>query len=274
VSRLGARLKNARESRGLSLHGVSDMTKISIALLEALERDEYSRLPGGIFSKSFVKAYAVAVGLDADSAVAQFIEEHAEYERENQATAGDPQVTAEDREFLHRQQRAVRVLRGVLVVVAVLAVAVLVYELWVWWPRQEPAIVAVPHTLPPVSPPPASSEPAPPAAKPEAEQPPAPATPKPEPPRKPMVFEFAATAPCQLELIADGVLVFSRELQAGERQRVEAIKELRVNAGDAGAIEWTINGARAAALGEAGKSGQATVTPETRRKFLPRAPLP
>jgi len=274
VSRLGARLKDARESRGLSLHGVSDMTKISIALLEALERNEYARLPGGIFSKSFVKAYATAVGLDADTAVAQFVEEHAEHEREHQATIGDPQVTPEDREFLHRQQRAVRMLRGALVAVAVLAVALLVYELWVWWPRPEPAVGAVPHTPPPVSPPPASSEPAPPAAKPAAEEPPAPATPKPEPPRKPMVFEFTATAPCLLELIADGALVFTRELQAGERQRVEATKELRVTAGDAGALEWTINGARAAALGEAGKSAQATVTPETRRKYLPRVPLP
>jgi cytoskeleton protein RodZ len=275
VSRLGARLKNARESRGLSLHGVSDMTKISIPLLEALERDEYGRLPGGIFSKSFVKAYAVAVGLDADSAVAQFIEEHAQHERDNQATIGDPQVTPEDREFLHRQQRAVRLLRGAAVVVAAVAVAALFYELWVWWPRSEPEVATVPHTTPAPSPspPPASNQPDPSAAKPAVEAPPPPAAPKPEPPRKPMVFEFAATAPCLLELIADGVLVFSRELQAGERQRVEATKELRVNAGDAGALEWTINGARAAALGEAGKSAQATVTPETRRKYLPRAPL-
>ena len=278
MSRLGARLKNARESRGLSLHGVSDMTKISIPLLEALERDDYGRLPGGIFSKSFVKAYAIAVGLDVDSAVAQFIEEHAQHERERQATIGDPQVTDEDREFLYRQQRAVRLLRGGLVVVAALAVAALIYELWVWWPRPEPAVVAVPHTPPAVAPPPASSELAPPTARPAAEQPPAPVVakpePKPEPPRKPMVFEFAATGPCYLELIADGVVVFNRELQAGERQRVEARQELRVHAGDPGVLEWTIDGATAVVLGEAGKSARATVTPETRRKYLPRAPLP
>ena len=252
------------------------MTKISIPLLEALERDDYGRLPGGIFSKSFVKAYAITVGLDVDSAVAQFVEEHAQHERERQATIGDPQVTDEDREFLDRQQRAVRLLRGGLVVIAAVAVAALLYELWVWWPRPEPTAGTVPHTTPAVSPspPPASSDPAPPTTKPAAEQPPAPVAAKPEPPRKPMVFEFAATAPCLLELIADGVVVFNRELQAGERQRVEATKELRVHAGDAGALEWTINGARAAALGEAGQSAQATVTPETRRKFLPRAPLP
>ena len=184
MSRLGARLKNARESRGLSLHGVSDMTKISIPLLEALERDDYARLPGGIFSKSFVKAYSIAVGLDADSTVAQFIEEHAQHERDNLATIGDPQVTAEDREFLQQQQRAVRLLRGALVIVAVLAVALLVYELWVWWPRPEPAVVAVPHTPPPPSPPPAVGQAAFPPANVPKEAPPPPA-PKPEPPRSP-----------------------------------------------------------------------------------------
>lgn len=272
MSRLGARLKNARESRGLSLHGVSDMTKISIPLLEALERDEYARLPGGIFSRSFVKAYATAVGLDADSAVAQFIEERAQHDREAEATTGEPQVTPEDRDFLQRQQRAVRLLRLVLVVVAALAVAVLVYELWVWWPRPEPAVVTTPHTAPPASPPPASDQPASaPARSPEAPPPGEPA--RPEPPRKPMVFEFTASAPCWLELTADGVIVFSRQLQAGEKHRAEARQELRVNAGDAGVLQWQIDGAPATVLGEAGKSARATVTPDTKKKYLARAPL-
>jgi cytoskeletal protein RodZ len=274
VSRLGARLKNARESRGLSLHGVSDMTKISIPLLEALERDDYARLPGGIFSKSFVRAYATAVGIDADAAVAQFVEEHAQHERETQATIGDPQVTPEDREFLQRQQRAVRALRGALMVIAALAVAALIYELWIWWPRPEPAVVTVPHTAPPPSPPPASDQPPAPAARPAAEAAPPPAAAKPDPPRPPMVFEFTASAPCWLELSADGVIVFSRQLQAGERHRVEAKQELRVRAGDAGVLEWTIDGAPALVLGEAGKSARATITPDTRKKYLPRRPLP
>ncbi len=272
MSRLGARLKNARESRGLSLHGVSDLTKISIPLLEALERDDYARLPGGIFSKSFVKAYAVAVGLDADAAVAQFIEERAQHDREAEATTGDPQVTPEDRDFLHRQQRAVRLLRGVLVVVAALAVAALVYELWVWWPRPEPSVVTPPHTSAPPSPPPATDQ-VPSAPARSAEAPPPAETAKPVPPRKPMVFEFTASAPCWLELTADGVVVFSRQLQAGEKHRAEATQELRVNAGDAGVLEWRIDGAPARVLGEAGKSGRATVTPDTRKKYLARAPL-
>jgi cytoskeletal protein RodZ len=274
VSRLGARLKNARESRGLSLHGVSDLTKISVPLLEALERDDYSRLPGGIFSRSFVKAFATVVGLDADAAVAQFVEEHAQHERDSLATAGEPEVTPEDRQFLLRQQRAVRLLRWGVTIVAAVAVVALLYELWVWWPRPEPAVIAVPHMTETPLPPPASEQAAPPpaeAAPPAAAVPPAAA--KPEPPRMPMVFEFTAAAACWLELTADGVVVLSRELQAGERHRVEATQELRVHAGDPGVLEWTIDGARAVALGEAGKSARATVTPDTRKKYVARAPL-
>ena len=257
MSRFGARLKDARESRGLTLHAISDMTKISIPLLEALERDEYGRLPGGIFSRSFVKAYAAAVGLDADKTVAEFIEEQARHERETAETTIE-RPTADDREFLQRQQRAVRMLRAALVIVALAAVAALAYELWVWWPRSEPAVDTAPASLP--APTPAATVPAPDKPAPPPAPPPA--------PRKPMVFEFTAATTCWLELTADGVVVFSRELQAGERQRVEATQELRVHAGDAGVLEWTIDGTAAVSLGEAGKSGRATVTPATLKRYL------
>ena len=272
MSRFGARLKDARESRGLTLHAISDMTKISIPLLEALERDEYGRLPGGIFSRSFVKAYAAAVGLDADKTVAEFLEEQARHERETAETTIE-RPTADDREVLQRQQRAVRMLRAALVIVALAAVAALAYELWVWWPRSEPAVDTAPASLPAPTPPPAHQTPAQQsAASPPAAAPPAPEKPVPPPtppaPRKPMVFEFTAATTCWLELTADGVVVFSRELQAGERQRVEATQELRVHAGDAGVLEWTIDGTAAVSLGEAGKSGRATVTPATLKRYL------
>ena len=68
----GARLRAAREQRGLTLRVVADATKISVRALEALERNEIARLPGGIFSRAFVRAYAVEVGLDPEQAVAEF----------------------------------------------------------------------------------------------------------------------------------------------------------------------------------------------------------
>src|SRR3954462_1972047 len=73
IGDFGASLREARERRGLSLRQVASDTKISIALLEALERNDVSRLPGGIFSRAFVRSYAVEVGLDPDSTTQEFI---------------------------------------------------------------------------------------------------------------------------------------------------------------------------------------------------------
>ena len=54
----GSRMRHAREQRGVSLRQIADATKISVSQLEALERNDVSRLPGGIFSRAFVRSYA------------------------------------------------------------------------------------------------------------------------------------------------------------------------------------------------------------------------
>ena len=69
----GGRLRQARERRGVSLRQIAANTKISVAALEALERNDVSRLPGGIFSRAFVRSYAIEVGLDPDETVREFL---------------------------------------------------------------------------------------------------------------------------------------------------------------------------------------------------------
>jgi cytoskeleton protein RodZ len=69
----GSRLRDARERRGMSLRHIANATKITVTALEALERNDVSRLPGGIFSRAFVRSYAVEVGLDPDEAIRDFI---------------------------------------------------------------------------------------------------------------------------------------------------------------------------------------------------------
>ncbi|MBV8051343.1 MAG: helix-turn-helix domain-containing protein, partial [Acidobacteriaceae bacterium] len=54
----GPRLKAQREKRGITLEQISKSTKIGTRFLEALEEDHFERLPGGIFNKGFVRAYA------------------------------------------------------------------------------------------------------------------------------------------------------------------------------------------------------------------------
>src|SRR5688572_29685757 len=89
----GTRLREARERRGVSLRTIADATKISVAALEALERNDISRLPGGIFSRAFVRAYAVEVGLDPDVTVREFLERF--HDGADPATPG-PAVAAAD----------------------------------------------------------------------------------------------------------------------------------------------------------------------------------
>jgi cytoskeleton protein RodZ len=66
---IGERLRLAREERGIPLREISDQTRISVHFLEAIESNDYKRLPGGIFNRSFVKAYARYVGYDEKEAV-------------------------------------------------------------------------------------------------------------------------------------------------------------------------------------------------------------
>ena len=69
----GEKLKLEREKRKITLEEISASTKIGTRMLQALEGDKFGQLPGGIFNKGFVRAYARVVGLDEDQAVADYL---------------------------------------------------------------------------------------------------------------------------------------------------------------------------------------------------------
>ena len=68
----GDRLRREREMRGITLDEITESTKISRRHLEALEGDHFDQLPGGVFNKGFVRAYARFLGIDEDQAVADY----------------------------------------------------------------------------------------------------------------------------------------------------------------------------------------------------------
>jgi transcriptional regulator with XRE-family HTH domain len=70
----GQRLRLERERRRITLASIAANTKISLHLLEGLERGQLSRWPSGIFRRSFIRAYAEAIGLDADDLTREFLE--------------------------------------------------------------------------------------------------------------------------------------------------------------------------------------------------------
>jgi len=73
VESFGARLKREREQRKITLDDVSVSTKIGTRFLLALEEEHFDQLPGGIFNKGFVKAYARHLGINEDQAVADYV---------------------------------------------------------------------------------------------------------------------------------------------------------------------------------------------------------
>jgi len=68
----GDKLKREREMRGVTLDEISESTKIARRHLEALESEDFASLPGGVFNKGFVRAYARFIGIDEDQAVADY----------------------------------------------------------------------------------------------------------------------------------------------------------------------------------------------------------
>jgi cytoskeletal protein RodZ len=72
---LGEELKRRREERDISLNEISESTKIGIRFLKAIDSDNYTILPGGIFTRSFIRAYAKQVGMNEDEAMGLYNEQ-------------------------------------------------------------------------------------------------------------------------------------------------------------------------------------------------------
>ena len=68
----GPHLRSARLQRGLTVAQITRATNVSAELWEGLERNDLSRWPGGIFARSYVRAYALQVGLDPEQTVDEF----------------------------------------------------------------------------------------------------------------------------------------------------------------------------------------------------------
>ena len=85
-------MKRLREERGVALRDIADTTKISVSALEALERNDISRLPGGIFSRGFVRAYAEQIGADPELTIREFL---ARFPHDS-VTNGSPYVAAQE----------------------------------------------------------------------------------------------------------------------------------------------------------------------------------
>lgn len=251
MSDFGTRLKEAREARGVTLRQIASATKISMRALEALERGDYARLPGGIFSRAFVRAYALQVGLDPEQTVNEFLTEHAQQEQAS-ADTDAPEISADDRAFLERQRKAAFALRTAIIVIVLAIIGGIV-----WWQMRGPDATAATPASPPavrLPPPPPASPPATTSASPPAFAPPASSV------DAGLEVAIETTAECWAQVTVDGTVALARILSAGERQQFHAANDVQLQVGNAGAVKWTINGRPAKPLGKWGSTGRAKLT--------------
>lgn len=249
----GGRLRRAREQRGISLRQIAARTKISTAALEALERNDVSRLPGGIFSRAFVRSYAIEVGLDPEVTLREFVEQFA---AEPPSVA--PVVVPGDVSAFESQQQ----MAGALLTLVLISLVLVGVILYFTTRDREPAVSAD-------GPRPVASEPDPPAAvaaQPELASITSEKAARPE--AAGFRLELHPSGPCWISLTVDGELVMARLLEAGERLTYTVERVAAIEVGDAGVFEYTLNGRPGRPLGGAGQVRRARITPATLDEYF------
>jgi transcriptional regulator with XRE-family HTH domain len=234
VGDFGSKLREARERKGVSLREIANATKISVRALEALERNDISHLPGGIFSRSFVRAYAAEAGLNPDETVDDFVRQFPH----DSVIAGHPASTGVDDTDDESNRRTARValrLIGLSVPVAALVLYFAVAN------RHASSVATEAMT--------SSAAPA-------------------ESPAGRVGVEVTAIRPCLLTAGVDGQPMVDIRLEAGGRQSFDAQTELTLTVSDPSAVELRVNGRLARSLGAAGVMTTVRLTPANYQTFV------
>lgn len=127
---LGAMLRDARKARGLSEREAADTMNLSARFIEALEAEQFDKLPASAFVRGYLRSYARMLGLSEDEVISC-------YYRVAGEDRTDPYYAAK-REARERSSEIVHEHTGqVLVAVFALAVLVILIALWAVWPSEE-----------------------------------------------------------------------------------------------------------------------------------------
>jgi cytoskeletal protein RodZ len=121
----GSMMRRARERRGMSVRQIAVATKISVGSLEALEHNDISRLPGGIFSRAIVRSYALEVGLDPEETMQEFLTQFPH----DSVTAGSPRVPQEDHVAIESDREAAKTFVTLISIAVPIAALILYFTL-------------------------------------------------------------------------------------------------------------------------------------------------
>lgn len=243
---IGAELRAAREAKGLSVATIAHRIRVQPRMLAAIELNDLTGLPPRPFGRGFVRAYAEEVDLDPDRTVQSFFAQFPS------SPAPPPSPSRRDyaAESLLRPPSQLAGLGTAAAILLVVVTAAVVLGRR-GDPQAESNAVGTSG----------SSAPAASLAEPSA----APASPAQAPASgaaPPLRFSFSVTRPCWVAATADGQRTLYRTLEAGERQTIDAARQIEIRFGDASAVTWSINGREGAPLGESGEVRDLRITPD------------
>ena len=228
----GERLKRERELREVTLEEITAGTRIGARFLEALENEQWDKLPGGVFNRGFVRAIARYLGLDEEAFLAEYDLAH------GTQTAPSPERAVDPIPSPPKWIPVVRVVGAI-----ALLVGLFFGGRYAWRYYQahratkfSTASAGVPEI-------PAPSEPASSAS-------PAQATASP-----PLILDASSSAPLHLTVKADGAMVFDADMRAGEHRQFSCQRAFEVSASDSAAVLLYLNGQTVPPLGLPGSSG-------------------
>lgn len=261
MSTLGEELRRKREERGITLADISESTRIGTRFLKAIETDNFSILPGGIYTRNFIRSYAEQVGMDEDEAIALYNQQVGAQVAEPQAQPvpllASPMLEKRSRrsDSLKWRQPPTRASWPTLVITAgiVLFIALILLALVKTMNRGQEDSAQQPRdgaTQPQQAPPQAGSPPATQPDKPSQAQP---ATEQPSPPPPPatsvasgeplMVKLEATTGDSSIQYwVDDAAKPTSLMLRQGQAQDLPpAQNQIRLNIGNRPATKLLIN---------------------------------
>jgi cytoskeletal protein RodZ len=233
----GTVLRQARERSGRSLRQMADSTKLSVRAFDALERNRIDQLPGGIYRRAIVRAYATEVGLDAEKTLRAFLALHPD-EVPSAVHAVSPAP----------RRSAFGALFGVLGALVPLVAGIFYFT---QPSRQAPAAASV-ETPRSTADEMITVDDASPAAYEQS----------------PVMMTLSISSPVYLEITAGDRQVLARAVEPGETVRVELSGEVTLTASDAHAIQFSINGRAGRTLGAKGTPLAVRIDRETYEDWL------
>jgi cytoskeleton protein RodZ len=285
VGSFGDRLQREREMRGISLEEIAEATKIGTRMLAALEQENFDKLPGGIFNKGFVRAYARYLGINEEEAVSDYMAAADEIPASTKQP--DAEVVAQQRAALKAAEDSGEGSSSSFWpgFAALVLIGAFLWGGWQVYSRRkvarsvaspQPVITAAPvaQAAPVATLPPAAIEapqPSPDSVLPKNEPaagPAAPITPsaaaelKSSTAAESFVVQIRATQPAWVHAVADGKVVVDEELKPSNERSITAKHQLVLKTGNAGGVEVSYNGKPAAALGTANQVRTVTFTSE------------